>query len=109
MIENFHISELNLEDEKIVSGLSAIAYNLKKPHADYAKEISVAMCDYPWFEVYGLDYNQVMQLPFDEYKILLKNLIARPKDQAIPMMTRSVTELIRVLFALYAKPSPQKS
>ena len=39
--------------------------------SDRVREVFV---NFPWFQTYGLDYNQTMELPFDEFERMLEEL-----------------------------------
>lgn len=99
---------LDPESESNPGVLSIIAYTPKDPDAtDDVTDVATLMINLPWRQVYGLTYNEVLQLPFDEwcelYRLLSKHEETKPQSpivNAITLLTERLTQLMCVAFNL---------
>jgi hypothetical protein len=116
-IRSFHNSYFH-KDNVPDSPLAPIAYldpvtsssdTAKIP--DYAKSVMDVMLAYPWFETYGLSYDQTMQLPFDEWRCMANALdakVQRERDDSTKTaeLTKQATQLLMVLLQRQTKQTP---
>lgn len=97
MLQSFNREECRL-DAPSSSPLASIEYRPAKVIPTYLEDIAEDCQTLPWERVYGLDFEQVMNLPFNEYQELKGKLLTY-LENAPPPPEVMQTDLLRQLIA----------
>lgn len=97
LVRNFTFSEFHLtECDRIKvsqSPLSAIEYNTVNPKEDLIDRVTDSMTVLPWYEVYGMKLDDVLDLPFDKWWRMSDRLSEYAAKRGAPVGAQQLDQL----------------
>lgn len=99
LVRDFALTRFNMVECEMITPkggpLASIAYDTKTAPVDLAERIAQSMYSLPWKEVYGLDVNAVLDLPFDRWWEMSDRLSDYVTKRGAPLDVR-VRELLEI-------------